>query len=67
MPALDGERLRRRFESLAELVEKVPEIRIVPVSNHCAAARRRHISCYTEVEASRGGPAFGARTFHDGR
>ena len=32
---LDGERLRRRFESLAMLVEKVPEIRIVPVSNHC--------------------------------
>jgi exopolyphosphatase/guanosine-5'-triphosphate,3'-diphosphate pyrophosphatase len=26
---LDGERLRRRFESLAVLVEKVPEIRIV--------------------------------------
>jgi exopolyphosphatase/guanosine-5'-triphosphate,3'-diphosphate pyrophosphatase len=26
---LDGERLRRRFESLAQLVEKVPEIRIV--------------------------------------
>jgi exopolyphosphatase / guanosine-5'-triphosphate,3'-diphosphate pyrophosphatase len=26
---LDGERLRRRFESLGQLVEKVPEIRIV--------------------------------------
>ena len=26
--ALDGERLRRRFAALAELMEQVPEIRI---------------------------------------
>ena len=30
--ALDGERLRRRFAALAELLEREPEIRVEPMS-----------------------------------